>query len=114
MNAPTLASVHVGTPPKGYREWATTKVHVHGFADLSAERDVPVCTPEFMALGDPWRLKLYPGGDANSREGWVAIYLRNQSSKEIAMQFGISVNDGKGKQIVSMQPSTPFTFDPRS
>ena len=52
MNAPT-ASVHVGTPPTGYQEWATTKVHVNGFADLSTVLDVPVYSPEFIALGDP-------------------------------------------------------------
>ena len=111
MNAPT-ASVHVGTPPTGYQEWTTTKVHIHGFADLSAERDVPVASPEFMALGNPWYLKLYPGGHDNSRAGWVAIALHNRSSKEIAMEFGFSVNDGNGKQVVQKQSSTPFTFDP--
>ena len=63
MNAPRrVESVHLGTPPTGYQEWTTTKVHVNGFADLSAERDVPVASPEFMALGNPWYLKLYPGG----------------------------------------------------
>ena len=60
MNAPTT-SVHIGTPPNGYQEWTSTKVHVHGFADLSAMRGTPV-SPEFMALGNPWRLRLYPGG----------------------------------------------------
>jgi len=112
MNAPTLASVHVGTPPKGYREWATTKVHVHGFADLSAERDVPVDSSEFMAVGNPWRLCLYPGGVVSSNTGGVAIYLCNCSNKSIDMNFGFSINDGNGNQIASGQTVNPFTFDP--
>ena len=112
MNAPATASVHLGTPPQGYREWVTTKVHVHGFAELSAVRNVHVNSSEFIAWGNPWRLKLYPGGDVSSDTGWVAMYLVNQSSKEIAMKFGISVNDGNDKQmkIVSMQ--TSYTFGP--
>jgi len=112
MNAPTLASVHLGTPPQGYQEWATTKVHVHGFADLSAERNVPVDSSEFMAVGNPWRLRLYPGGDANSREGWVAIYLCNCSNKSIDMNFGFSINDGNGNQIANGQTVNPITFGP--
>ena len=99
MNAPTLASVHLGTPPQGYQEWATTKVHVHGFADLSAERDVPVYTPEFMALGNPWHLALYPGGRYVSEVGWVAIYLTNRSNESIGMNVGFSIKDGNGKQL---------------
>ena len=110
MNAPTLASVHLGTPPQGYREWTSTKVHVHGFADLSAVRDVPVDSSEFMALGNPWRLRLYPGGEERSNTGRVAIVLCNRSNKSIDMNFGFSIKDGNGNQIASMQSS--YTFDP--
>jgi hypothetical protein len=63
-----------------------------------------------MALGNPCRLKLYPGGDVSSDTGWVAMYLVNHSNKSIDMKFGISVNDGNDKQIVSMQ--TSYTFGP--
>ena len=61
-----------------------------------------------MALGNPWRLMLYPGGQIRSEAGWVAIALQNRSNKEITVHHGISVNDGNGKQIVSMQSSTLF------
>jgi hypothetical protein len=112
MNAPTLASVHLGTPPKGYQEWATTKVHIHGFADLTAVRNVPVASSEFMALGSPWCLGLFPGGHGDGGEGWVAIYLRNRSNKSIDMNVGFSIKDGNGKQIANIQSST-HTFGPR-
>jgi hypothetical protein len=107
MNAPTT-SVRIGTPPNGYQEWTTTKVHIHGFADLSTERGASVYSPEFMALGNPWRLLLYPGGHSESRSGWVAIYLANGSYKSIDMNFGFSIKDGNGKQIANMQTSTPI------
>jgi hypothetical protein len=111
MNAPRVETVHLGTPPQGYQEWTTTKVHVHGFVGLSTERDVPVYSPEFMALGNPWRLKLYPGGDANNRTGLVGMYLVNQSNESIDMKVGFSIKDGKGKQVAKKQTSGYTTFD---
>ena len=108
-----VESVHVGTPPPDFNGWTTTKIYFHGFADLSAVRNVPVYTPEFMALGNPWCLKLYPGGRYDSKAGWVGMYLCNPSNESIDMNFGFSIKDGNGKQIVSIQTSTPFTFDPR-
>jgi hypothetical protein len=113
MSAPPPASVHLGTPPNGYQEWTSIKIHIHGFADLSATRGTPVYSPEFMALGNcnPWRLKLYPGGRNDSKQGWVGIYLCNQSNKCIDMNFGLSVKDGKGKPIASVHTSTYFTLD---
>jgi hypothetical protein len=106
-----MASVHVGTPPKGYHEWTTTKLHFHGFDGLSAERGVGVKSPEFMACGNTWCLKLYPGGErVGSRTGWVAIYLVNRSNKIIEIGCGFSIKDGKGKQVASMQTPTYATF----
>ena len=92
----------------GYQEWTTIKVHIHGFADLSAVLNVPVDSPEFMALGNPWRLKLYPGVMTNAYAGLLPIrlHLCNQSSKQIAMEFGISI-DGKDKQVAKKQSVTP-------
>jgi len=111
MNAsPTAASVHVGTPPPDFNGWTTTKVYVHGFANLSAVRNVPVASPEFIALGNPWRLMLYPGGVV--REGWVAIYLRNWSNESIDVNVGFSINDGNGKQVVYEQSPGPRNFAP--
>jgi len=75
---------------------------------LSAVLNVPVDSPEFMALGNPWRLKLYPGVMTNAYAGLLPIrlHLCNQSSKEIAMEFGISI-DGKDKQVAKKQSVTP-------
>jgi hypothetical protein len=116
MSAPRVESVHVGTPPEGYQEWTTTKVHFHGFADLSTERVAHRnnVSPEFIACGNPWRLWLYPGGRQESRTGWVGIYLVNLSNKSITMHYGFSIKDGNGKQVANKRRSTYFTFSPMS
>jgi len=112
MNAPpTTAFVHVGTPPPDFNGWTTTKIYFRGFADLSAVRNVPVYTPEFIAVGNPWCLCLYPGGVVSSNTGGVAIYLVNQSNESIGMNVGFSIKDGNGNQIAKRQSSTP-TFGP--
>ena len=107
-----VESVHVGTPPPDFNGWTTTKIYFHGFADLSAVRNVPVDSSEFMALGNPWCLKLFPGGRNRSEMGWVAISLFNCSNKSIHMNVGFSIKDGNGKQIASMQTSVTPTFGP--
>ena len=109
---PTMAFVHVGTPSPSFVDCSSTRVYYHGFADLSAEGDVPVDSPEFMALGNPWRLALYPGGRYVSKMGWVAIALQNRSNKEITVQCGFSIKDGKGNQITSMQTKTNRLIGP--
>ena len=112
MNAsPTTASVHVGAPPPNFKEWSSTKVYFHGFPALSSVRGARVDSPEFMAVGNSWCLRLYPGGLVSSKAGWVGIYLHNRSNKSIDMNFGFSIKDGDDKQFVSIQSSTP-TFGP--
>jgi hypothetical protein len=112
MSAPCVESVHVGTPPPDFNEWTTTKVYYHGFLALSAVQNVCEDSSEFMALGNPWRVQLYPGGRNHSETGYVAIYLDNQSNESIDMNFGFSIKDGKGKQVATKQPSNPSTFGP--
>jgi hypothetical protein len=114
MSAPPTASIHVGTPPPDFHEWSSTKVYYHGFASLSTERVAHAnnVSPEFMACGNSWRLRLYPGGVDISKTGWVAIYLHNQSNRSVSVQFGFSIKDGKGEQIAKKQSSTPIAFAP--
>jgi hypothetical protein len=109
MNAVT-ASAHAHS---GYhREWAKHTVHVHGFANLSSERGEYVDSPEFMRLGNQWRLELYPGGDDEAAEGMVSLYLNNESDKAIDIDFGFSVNDSDGKQTDYGRTRTPYYFSP--
>ena len=87
-------------------------IHCHGFASLSLEQDESVDSPEFMLLGNPWRLQLFPGGDEGAAERMTSIYLWNNSDKAIDFDFGFSVNDENGKQVAYKQSRTPGHFGP--
>jgi hypothetical protein len=110
----TASSItHVGTPRPGFHEeWVTHKVYFHKFARLSATRDVFVKSPKFTLLGNQWRLEIYPGGSANADEGMVSLGLWNMSNRAIEIDFGFSVNDGNGKQVVYERSDGPNNFAP--
>jgi hypothetical protein len=114
MNATTTSThTHIGTPPPGYKEeWVTHTVHVHGFANLSSERDVAVDSPEFMRFDHQWRLVICPGGGTDADEGMVCLYLENRSNKAIEIDYGFSVSDGNGKQVAYERSPGPKHFAP--
>jgi len=115
MSTPTTASAHthVGTPPPGYNEeWATHTIHWHGFASLSSEQDESVASPEFMLLGNPWCLRIFPGGDTAAAEGMTSLFLYNKSNKAIEIDYGFSVNDENGKQVAYERSGGPHNFAP--
>ena len=91
--------VDVGTPPDDIDEWTTTVVRFHGFAKLTT-RGERVDSPEFSCFGHQWRLVLYPGGTANSHEGYAALNLGNFSNTGIKIQFGYSFRDANCKEAV--------------
>jgi hypothetical protein len=100
MNAPASTHTHVGAAPPGYNQgWMTHTVHWHGFESLSALRGEFVWSPEFMLLGNQWRLEICPGGTSNAAEGMVTTFLANRSDKAIDIYFCFSVNDENGKQV---------------
>ena len=94
MDAADVAAadiVHVGTPPPPgpLSEWVIKKVHFHGFEGLTTTRDEGVESPEFSCFGHQWALVIYPGGDRQSEEGYVGVYLRNQSPESIDACYNI-------------------------
>jgi hypothetical protein len=90
----------MGIPPPDYHEeWVTHNVHVHGFGSLSTVRGVGINSPEFMLLGNPWRVRVYPGGDTDAGEGMFTLDLCNMSNNAIEIYFGFGVNAGIGKQV---------------
>ena len=97
----------VGTPPDGLGEhWTTKVVRFHGFADLSTARSESVESSKFSCFGHQWRLYIYPGGDNDSREGFTAVALTNLSNKSIEIQYGYSVRDADGKEVVHKKSYT--------
>ena len=94
MDAADVAAadiVHVGTPPPPgpLSEWVIKKVHFHGFEGLTATRGEEVKSPEFSCFGHQWTVDIYPGGDEDSKEGYVAVYLSNESPESIEADFNI-------------------------
>ena len=114
MSTPSAsAHTHVGTAPPGYHDkWVTHTVHWHGFANLSAEQDVGVFSSDFEGFGNQWSLWIYPGGENDTAEGMTSIYLWNMSEEAIEMDYGFSVNDENGKQVVHKRSHGPINFDP--
>jgi len=49
---------------------------------------------------------IYPGGNRDSNEGYVTITLDNLSDKSIRVDYGISVKDDAGKEVVHKKPNT--------
>jgi len=103
------AHTHVGTPPPGYHQGGMKHtVHYHGFMSLPSTRNEFVDSPDFEGLGHQWRVSLYPGGRGDSAEGMVNLYLWNKSDKSIDIDFGFSVIDVNGKQVVSHRQTKLF------
>ena len=98
--------VDVGTPPDNFKDCTTTVVRFHGFADLPTTRNEEVESPEFSCFGHQWILKLYPGGEEDSDEGYVAVSIVNLSDTSIKIQYGYSVRDADGKELVHIKPET--------
>ena len=99
--------VDVGTPSSNFEDWTTTNVRFHGFADLSTTaRDEPVESPEFSCFGHQWELDIYPGGYEKSNDGYVAVFLSNMTAEAIKIQYGLSVRDAAGKEVVYYEPAT--------
>ena len=70
-----IQNVDVGTPPSSLNEWEIINVRYHDFENLTTNRGEAVLSPEFACFGHQWCLKLYPGGDLNSDDGMVGIFL---------------------------------------
>ena len=103
----------MGTPLPGHnQEWGKHTIHCRGFGSLPSERGAFVYSPEFMLLGNPWRLEIFPGGHATSAEGMVSVYLWNRSDKAIEIDHGFSVNDENGKQVAHKRSAGPVNFAP--
>ena len=97
-----MSIIDVGTPPDGFKTegWTTTVVRFHGFANLTTTRGDYVKSTKFSCLGHQWRLYIYPGGRINSDEGYAAVALSNQLNTTIKIQYGYSVKDADGKEVV--------------
>ena len=100
----STSRVDVGTPPtqwtNKFESWTSINVCFHGFADLTATRGVYVRSPEFSCFGGhQWVLRLYSGGDENSNEGYVSVWLVSSTNASIKIQWTYSVRNVDGKEV---------------
>ena len=102
----STSRVDVGTPPEKFEGWTTANVCFHGFANLTTTRGERVYSPEFSCFGHQWTLGVYPGGRVDSQEGYVGIKLANFSNTSIKIQYGYSVKDADGKEVVHHESYT--------
>ncbi|EJK53519.1 hypothetical protein THAOC_27032 [Thalassiosira oceanica] len=86
MKPTNFDEVHVGMPPGPLSNWMVKKVHVHGFAGLTAQY---VESPEFGFFGHQWTVLISPNGNDKSTEGYVSVYLVNKSPESIQAEFTI-------------------------
>ena len=91
--------VDVGTPSLSLSGWTTTEVAFHGFADLPTTRGEYVESPQFSCFGHQLALRLYPGGNTISREGYISVGLANMANTNIKIQYGLSVRNAEGNCV---------------
>lgn len=107
-----VANIDVGTPPIGFRNWATAAVNFHGFADLPTTRDKLYQSPEFSCLGGRWYLDIYPGGSDhdNSDEGMMAVFLYNDNVTHgdiDTILVSLSVRNAAGEEVANIWRCEP-------
>ena len=91
-----IHKIDVGTPPSSTTSdsgWEIIQVHYHDFKNLTTTRGEAVVSSEFTCFGHQWRLRVFPGGNTNSGDGMVSIFLFNMSNKSITLQYGFSVKN---------------------
>ena len=106
------AVVHVGTPPAEFSSEDIQIVHFHDFLNLTRAKNEAIYSPEFYCAGHRWMLKVYPGGESESEDKMIAVYLivclhprllpvlRSKSRKEVDITW---IN--QGENLVIMTPS---------
>eukprot|EP00956_Cyclotella_meneghiniana_P004957 scaffold6105_cov23-Cyclotella_meneghiniana.AAC.1 len=97
-----MECLHVGTPPSDYEVWETKIIHFHNFLDLSDTKgeDNFVYSPKFKCFGHTWRLRVFPGGDNASDDGYVSAYLYNRSDEKITADWKLILLNADGNEEI--------------
>lgn len=88
-----LPAVDFGTPSWHFKEddWVIAPVRFHGFEGLNASKGARVQSAEFTCFGHKWSLAIFPGGDTDSRDGMVGVFLVNMSEEIIEVEYGFNL-----------------------
>ena len=109
-----LGTVHVGAPPpRQPTDWGLAHVHFNGFGGLTTTRDEFVRSPKFSCFGHQWTVELYPGGDDESDDGYVALFLYNMTAEAIEVELKLIVKHPNGEKDISIANGELLKFLPR-
>ena len=104
--------VQVGAPPGWLSDCVITPVHFNGFAGLTTIRDEFVTSPKFSCFGHQWIVRVHPGGDDDSIDGYVALWLENKSEESIEVEFVFVIKRPNGGKYMSKGPGEALKFLP--
>ncbi|KAL7461536.1 hypothetical protein ACHAXS_001955 [Conticribra weissflogii] len=106
MCSKSVAEIDVGVPPNAPSDWKTQVFHFHGFEHLPSKKGECTWTPIFRFCGQKWVLRLHPGGNKNSKDGYIALFLHHMSRErriQIDYKFLIYSLDGNVAKEATIQ-----------
>ena len=90
------------------------EIRYHEFENLTTTRGEYVRSSEFTCFGLQWYVRVYPGGDSNSDDGMIGIYLYNMGNESIKVQFGFSLRDRDRSSKFEFDNNSDNEFSPSS
>ena len=112
-----LEPVHVGAPTGGLSDWVIAPVYFNGFVGLTTTKGESVESPEFTCFGHKWSVHMFPGGDNDSDDRYVALHISNRTEEAIEVIVKVVVKHPNGvkdyrkvvaKSSTSFRPQVPL------
>jgi speckle-type POZ protein len=82
------------------------------FKDLPSEKGQAVKSSEFSCFGS-WQLSLYPGGENDSSDGMVGLFLERRSEgKKLALKYSLTIDYNDGEDQIIRRAKAVFEGSP--
>ena len=91
---PIMSTHPAGAPSGQLSDWVITRVAFNGFAGLPTEEG-EIFQSEFSCFGHEWTVDLYPGGNSQSNDGYVGLFLSNSSAEAIEVELKFIIKHPK-------------------
>ena len=110
-----LDPVHVGSPNGRLSDWVIAPVYFNGFVGLTTTKGESVESPEFTCFGHKWSVHMFPGGDNDSDDRYVALHISNRTEEAIEVIVKVVVKHPNGVKDLSKGSSKViYKFSPAS
>jgi hypothetical protein len=107
-----MDSLHIGLPPSNFDGWGSKTIYIHNFLDLPDTKGTnnKVVSPMFRCCSHVWFVKVYPAGRNESKDGMVAVALFNLSSKDVEIDWRVTLmkDDGSEHSEASFREEVTF------